>query len=93
MESVLQDVKECWVCGTTFDLHSHHIFFGNPNRKHSEKRGLKVWLCAKHHNMSNEGVHFNKALDLRLKTMAQEYYETNIGTREQFRSEFGRSYL
>lgn len=93
MKSVLQNEKKCYVCRTTQNLHDHHIFFGTANRKLSEKRGLKVWLCAAHHNMSNEGVHFNKKLDTLLKMEAQEYYEEHIGSREDFRSEFGKSYL
>lgn len=92
MKTVLQNEKECYVCGTTFGLHDHHIF-GASNRKHSEKRGLKVWLCGKHHNLSNEGVHFHKGLDNHLKEMAQKYYESHYGTREDFRQEFGKSYL
>lgn len=93
MNTVLQSAKECYVCATTYNLHSHHVLYGTSNRKKSEKYGLKVWLCAHHHNMSNEGVHFNKALDLRLKTMAQEYYEEHYGSREDFRREFSKSYL
>lgn len=93
MKSVLQSEKECYVCGTTYNLHSHHIFPGKPNRQLSEKRGLKVWLCLHHHTGSNEAVHNNKDLDLHLKQKAQEYYETHYGDREQFRQEFGKSYL
>lgn len=92
MKTVLQSEKECIVCGTTYNLHDHHIFFGS-RRKQSEKRGLKVWLCANHHNMSNDGVHHNRVLDLKLKRFAQKYYEENYGTREDFRKEFGKSYL
>lgn len=92
MKSVLQHYKECWVCGTTLDLHSHHIFFGTANRKKSEQYGMKVWLCGHDHNMSNEGVHFNKVLDIKLKQFAQEYFENHIGTREDFIREFGRNY-
>ena len=93
MESVLQKVKECYVCSTTTNLHDHHVLFGTSNRKKSEKYGLKVWLCAYHHNMSNEGVHFNKILDRALKLKAQAYFEENIGTRDDFIREFGKSYL
>jgi len=93
MNTVLQSAKECYVCGTTYNLHSHHVLYGTSNRKKSEKYGQKVWLCAYHHNMSNDGVHFNKALDLRLKTMAQEYYEEHYGSREEFIREFSKSYL
>jgi hypothetical protein len=34
-----------------------------------------------------------KVVDLRLKTMAQEYYEEHYGTREEFVKEFGKNYL
>lgn len=92
MKSILQDNKECYVCRTNQNLHSHHVF-GGSNRKHSEKLGLKVWLCAYHHNMSDEGVHFNKELDTHLKRKAQKLFEDSIGTREQFIQKFIRSYL
>lgn len=92
MDSVLQSEKHCFVCETTQNLHSHHIFFG-ANRKIAERRGLKVWLCVHHHTGSNEAVHNNRQLDLKLKQMAQEYYEAHYGTRDDFRREFGRNYL
>ena len=92
MKTVLQSEKVCFVCGTPFNLHSHHIFFG-ANRKNAERRGLKVWLCVHHHTGSNEAVHNNRQLDLKLKQMAQEYYEAHYGTRQQFMQEFGRNYL
>ena len=92
MKTVLQSEKECIVCGTTYNLHDHHIFFG-ARKKASERRGLKCWLCAPHHNMSNDGVHHNRILDLKLKKFAQKYYESNYGTREDFIKEFGKSYL
>ena len=93
MKSVLQHYKECFVCKTTYDLHLHHVFFGNANRKKSTEYGMTVWLCSRHHNMSNEGVHFNKVLDNKIKGFAQEYFENNIGSREDFRNIFGKSYL
>ena len=93
MKSVLQTNKECWVCGRTENLHSHHIFGGTANRKISERYGLKIWLCFYHHNGSNEGIHFNKALDIRTKQMAQSYFEANIGNRDLFIREFGKNYL
>ena len=93
MESIIQSEKECYVCKTTLELHSHHIIYGTANRKQSEKYGLKVWLCGKHHNLSNEGVHYNKELDLHLKRLAQEHYEANYGCRLNFIDTFGRNYL
>ncbi|EXG84457.1 hypothetical protein K413DRAFT_1198 [Clostridium sp. ASBs410] len=93
VKSVLQDTKECYFCHSTYCLEDHHIFFGTSNRKRSEKRGLKVWLCDKHHRYDPDAVHRNRRSDLQLKEMAQTYYEQNIGTRKQFIVEFGKSYL
>ena len=92
MESILQDNKECYVCGTTCNLHDHHIVYGTSNRKQSEKYGLKVWLCMEHHTGS-AGVHFNKDLDLHLKKLAQEHFEALYGARNEFMKVFGRNYL
>lgn len=92
MKSVFQDEKVCFVCGTTHDIEEHHIIYGTSNRKISEKYGLKVYLC-RHHHTGNRGVHFNKDLDLKLKVMAQEYYEAHYGNRNAFINAFGRSYI
>lgn len=92
MQSIIQSEKCCLVCETTYNLHSHHIYGGNPNRKLSEKYGLKVWLCARHHNMSNEGVHFNKALDTKLKKYGQEKFQEKYPGLS-FREIFGKNYL
>lgn len=91
MKSIIQTERECYVCGTTQNLHEHHIF-GAANRKHSESYGLKIYLCAPHHNMSDKGIHFNKELDISVKQMAQEIFE-ETHTREEFREIFGKSYL
>ena len=93
MESIIQKEKECLVCGTTQNLHRHHVFGGVSNRKCSERHGMTVWLCARHHNMSNAGIHFNRDLDLKVKKYAQEVFEANLGDRNDFRRIFGRSYL
>lgn len=91
MKSIIQTTKECYVCKTIFDLHEHHIFEGIANRKLSEKYGLKVWLCSRHHNMSNEGVHFNKALENELKILGQRKFEETY--EENFLKVFGRNYI
>lgn len=91
MKSILQTKRECYVCGTIFNLHDHHIYFGS-NRQNSEKYGFKVWLCAKHHNMSNEGVHFNKKLDLKLKKECQLKFE-ETHTRKEFMKIIHKNYL
>lgn len=89
IKSIVQYEKECYVCKTTLGLHKHHIF-GASNRKHSEKYGLTVFLCGAHHNLSNEGVHFNKSLDTHLKQLAQERFESVYNT--DFRKIFGKNY-
>lgn len=92
MKSVLQFEKECFICGTPMNLEEHHVFMGTSNRKQSEKHGFKVWLCHEHHT-GNSGVHFNKELDLELKKLAQTYFEGHLGSRDDFRAEFGKSWL
>ena len=92
MKSIIQTERECYVCGTTQDIHEHHIFEGTANRRQSEKYGMKIFLCGRHHNMSNQGIHFNKELDISVKQMAQEIFE-KTHTREEFKEIFGKSYL
>lgn len=92
-KSIIQDKNCCWVCGTTHELHKHHIYGGVKNRSISEKNGFTVKLCAYHHNMSNNGVHFNKVLDMNLKQVCQQEFESQGHTREEFRQLIGKSYL
>lgn len=91
-KSIVQDSKECWVCGTTLSLQRHHVFYGNANRRLSEKYGCWVWLCGRHHT-GNVGVHFSPDMDSKLKKYTQECFENQCGTREDFRAIFGKSYL
>lgn len=91
MKSILQDNKECYVTGVTRYLHKHHIY-GGANRSISEKNGFYVYLTPHWHNMSDKGVHFNKELDLRLKTECQRKYE-ETHTRAEFMALTGRNYL
>ena len=93
-KSILQDEKVCYLCGSHNMLECHHVFNGNPNRKLSEKYGLKVYLCHYCHNEPPNGVHFNSMLNLCLKAkaqkMAMEHYGWDVDT---FRSIFGKNYL
>lgn len=91
MESIIQTEKECFVCGSRVNLHSHHLIFGNPGRRNSEKHGLKVWLCMEHHT-GNSGVHQNRDLDLQLKRVGQLKFEESH-SRSEWMSVFGRNYL
>ena len=92
-KSIISNERQCLVCGLPYNLHRHHIFFGAANRKLSEQYGCWVYLCARHHNMSNKGVHFNKELDTKLKQTAQKAWEYQNGSREDFIKVFGRNYL
>lgn len=92
MKSIIQDKKECLVCGS-WNVEDHHIFFGVAKRKLSEKYGLKVWLCPNHHRGAY-GVHGKEGhkLDLELKQLGQKAFEWEH-TREEFIKTFGRNYL
>ena len=92
MDSIMQDIRECYITGDTHALHKHHIYFGNPNRRISEAWGFWVWLRWDWHNGAEYGVHFNRDLDLRLKRACQERFEENH-TRDQFRQIIGNCYL
>lgn len=91
MKSILQEKQECLVCKSNH-VAAHHVFFGTANRKKSDEYGLIVWLCPRHHNASNAGVHFNKHLDLKIKQMAQRKFE-ELHSHEKFMQEFGRNWL
>lgn len=74
--------------------HRHEVFYGTSNRQKSIKYGLVVFLTPEMHNMSNEGVHFNKAFDNELKQIGQkaamEKYDLS---KEDFIKLFGKNYL
>lgn len=91
--SIIQKEKQCLVCGTTQSIHIHEVYFGR-NRQKSIEDGCCVYLCGRHHNQSNEGVHFNKELDLSLKRMMEtswlKYYNATI---DDFIKRYHRNYL
>ena len=91
--SIIQKQKQCLICDTTQNIHIHEVFYGR-NRQKSIEDGCCVYLCGKHHNQSNEGVHFNKKLDLRIKQLMEtfwlEYYNKTI---DDFIKKYGRNYL
>lgn len=81
----------CLVCHAPLGLHKHHVFFGRL-RKISERNGFTVWLCGPHHNLSRNGVHFNRDLDLDIKKITQKAYEQNH-SRKEFMRLIGKNYL
>lgn len=87
------DMDHCIETGSPH-CHRHHIF-GASNRKKSEFRGFVIPLVYYLHEFQEGSVHNNPntGLDLKWKQKAQEYYEANYGTRDDFILEFGRNYL
>lgn len=73
-QSILVGSMEyCMVCGSPY-VHKHHVF-GASDKKWSEKFGLFVPLCYKHHNGSDEGVHFNKKFMDELHQYGRERFQ------------------
>ncbi len=93
-KTILQEKKECLICKATGRLHLHHVFEGTGRRQVSDREGLTVWLCPHHHNSSNNSVHYNKKLDLKLKKWAeQKWLDYNNKTIDDFIKIIGRNYL
>ena len=92
-KSIVSNEHKCLICGTTNNLHRHHIFMGTANRQKSEEDGCWCYLCVWHHNGSNQGVHYNKGLDRNLKQHCQRRWEAIYGTREDFIKRYGKSYI
>lgn len=85
--------RRCFFCGETAFLERHHIF-GGADRKKSEKYGLCVYLCHRHHNEPPDGVHFNRErMDYLRRYGQQMAMLMNAWTVEDFIREFGRNYL
>ena len=90
-DSIIQSEKECWFCGARVSLEEHHIFAGVANRKISEKYGLKVYLCHRHHT-GEDGAQYCKEKNLQLKRIAQQRFE-EIYSHELWMSVIRKNYL
>jgi len=91
--SILQSEKVCYICGTRVGLHIHEVFFGK-NRQKSIKDGCCVYLCGIHHNLSDQGVHFNRDLDLFLKKEMEKKWMSHYNkTIDDFIKKYGKNYL
>ncbi len=87
------DLHHCYFTGSS-TCHLHHIFYG-IRKDMSEHYGFMIPLSPDLHNMNPDSVHGNpnEGLDKKLKQMAQTYYEERIGTRDDFRADFEKSWL
>lgn len=88
------DMDHCIFTGSPY-VERHHVFPGVANRKKCEKYGFIVPL---RYDLHPNGTRFvqseeNKKIDGYLRRKCQIWYEDNIGSRDDFRKEFGKSYL
>ena len=90
-KSVMQSAEESYLSRRTSNLHKHHIYFGNPNRRLSEEYGCWCWLTEEEHT-GFKGVHHYRELDLLLKCKCQIAFERIYG-HEKFMEVFGRNYI
>lgn len=96
----------CVICGKPATA-VHHLVEGSNGRNKSEKFDMKCPLCAECHNMTDNSVHFNSKMNAMSHIIGQLWFERNYilakhelpfegldeEAREQFRKEFGKSYL
>lgn len=92
MRSIVSNEPICLICETPYNLHKHHIFYGAGRRAKSEQYGCWCFLCARHHNGSNAGVHLNSVLDRKLKAATQKRFNA-VYKELDFIKIFGKSYL
>lgn len=91
---IMPDNPPMWRNERYTGLVRHEIFFGIRNRKKSIEDGLVVFLRPEMHNMSRQGVHFNKDFDLLLKQVGETQWLTkNNKTIDDFIERYGRNYL
>ena len=60
----------CEICGAPYAM-THEVYFGRPNAALSQKYGMTIRLCHKHHQDHKFGVHHNREFDLELKRTYQ----------------------
>lgn len=89
-----EDMDHCIFTGSPY-VERHHVFPGVANRPKCEKYGFVAPL---RYDLHPNGARFsptpeNKNIDLFLRRRCQRWYETNIGSREDFIKEFGKSWL
>lgn len=103
MRSIFTDnLRVCAVTGRSGHIEVHHIF-GAANRTRSTFYGFVIPLLAEIHpngarrddkackELTGKTI---KELDTELKQACQRHYEEALGkSREEWRKEFGRSYL
>ena len=98
MKSILQeDNGVCFLCSLAGDdheqyTHEHHVIYGTSGRKLSEKYGLKIYLCPRHHEFGKEAAHKNKGTRILLEKIAQLVFINQYGP-DLWMQIFGKNYL
>ena len=87
------DMEHCYFTGTGY-CHRHDVFYGAYRLK-SEEYGFVIPIASYLDENEADSVHGNpnQGLDLKLKQMAQQYFEEHYGTREEFIRIFGKNRL
>lgn len=99
-KSIMQQYDgRCYLCElldqdyTEKPTEEHHVIYGTANHTLSERYGLKVRLCERHHRLGPESIHGgNRAVDLLLKQRAQAAFEAK-NPELDFVKIFGKSFL
>ncbi len=92
LKSVLtDDMEHCMFTGAA-PVERHHVY-GGSNRKNSEKYGFIAPLRPDLHPNGVFAGQGAKVVDMELKQRCQRYFEEHHGTRKDFISIFGKSYL
>ena len=75
------------------NLQEHHVIYGNGRRIWSERFGLKIYLCFRHHTYEGgpEAIHRNQEISQRCKEEAQRIFEETYPNLS-FIDYFGKNY-
>lgn len=103
MKSIMhnKDDHTCYLCMKLEDdyrtypyTEEHHVIYGAGNRSLSEKYGLKIYLCFRHHNdqFSSVAVHNNPVIREMTCIDAQYAFEQKYPDKS-FRQIFGKNYI
>jgi hypothetical protein len=91
-KSILQDEddRKCYVCGSSFNLHKHHVWHGTGNRKLAEEDGLYLRLCA----FCHRALHDKGTNDRQLMRIAENAYLAHFNkTVEDFIKRYGKNVI
>ena len=84
-------MKECYLCGKVGVTERHHVYSGSY-RKTADRLGLVIDLCPECHRF----IHSGKGAETKqqIQTDIQfQYMERNGWTKEQWLSQFGKSWI